>query len=66
MNGINFEIEDLVIPNINALLSHQELQARLVLMDKIIENGEISTSDLGGICVTHTDLVGEVNWAGTC
>jgi hypothetical protein len=159
MNGINFEIEDLVIPNINALLSHQELQAKLVLMDKIIEkgcpvepaklledemihaldakgvivhgkdgavsvvypvsalptphkvklkdgrlfyaicavdslgsaftfeqdivvtsscshcqrpvsvtieNGEISTSDPGGICVTHTDLAGEVNWAGTC
>ena len=31
-----------------------------------IENGEISTSEPDDICVTHTDLVGEVNWAGTC
>ena len=31
-----------------------------------IENGEISTFIPEGIFVTHTDLVGEVNWAGTC
>ena len=31
-----------------------------------IKNGEISTFDPDGIFVTHTDLVGEVNWAGTC
>ncbi len=31
-----------------------------------IENGEISTFDPGTIFVTHTDLVGEINWAGTC
>ena len=31
-----------------------------------VENGEISTSDPVNIYVTHTDLVGEVNWAGNC
>jgi hypothetical protein len=31
-----------------------------------IENGEISAFDPDGIFITHTDLVGEVNWAGTC
>ena len=31
-----------------------------------IENGEITTFDPNGIFVTHTDLVGEVNWAGNC
>ena len=31
-----------------------------------VENGEISSSDPVSIYVTHTDLVGEVNWAGTC
>jgi len=31
-----------------------------------IENGEISAFDPEGIFVTHTDLVGEMNWAGTC
>lgn len=31
-----------------------------------IENDEISTYDPEGICVTHTDLAGEVNWAGNC
>ena len=158
MNEFNLKIELLAIPNINALLSDQEREARLLLMDKIIINGgpvkptefqdtemlhvlgskgvivqdedgyvnvvypvsalqtpqrvklkdgrsfyaicavdslgsafvfqqdivvnsscshcqkpvsitiddEISTSDPEGICITHTDLVGEVNWAGTC
>lgn len=32
----------------------------------IIENGEISAFSPNTICVTHTDLVGELNWAGTC
>ena len=31
-----------------------------------VENGEISSSDPESIYVTHTDLVGEVNWAGNC
>jgi hypothetical protein len=31
-----------------------------------IENGEISTFDPGSIFVTHTDLAGEMDWAGTC
>ena len=31
-----------------------------------IENGQISTFDPDKIFVTHTDLAGEVNWAGTC
>lgn len=31
-----------------------------------IENDEIATFAPAGIYVTHTDLVGEVNWAGTC
>ena len=31
-----------------------------------IENGEIAAFDPDGIFVSHTDLVGEVNWAGTC
>ena len=31
-----------------------------------IENGEISAFGPDGIFVTHTDLVGELNWAGTC
>jgi hypothetical protein len=31
-----------------------------------IENGEISSFDPEGVLVTHTDLAGEVNWAGTC
>jgi hypothetical protein len=31
-----------------------------------IKNGEISTFDPDTIFVTHTDLVDEVNWAGTC
>ena len=31
-----------------------------------IKNVEISTFDPDTIFVTHTDLVGEVNWAGTC
>ena len=35
----NLEIEDLIIPNINELLSDQEKEARLLLMDKIIKNG---------------------------
>jgi hypothetical protein len=32
----------------------------------IVENGEISSSDPVDMYVTHTDLVGEVNWAGNC
>jgi hypothetical protein len=31
-----------------------------------IENGEISSFNPDTIFVTHTDLAGEVNWAGTC
>ena len=31
-----------------------------------IENGAITFTDPDDICVTHTDLVGEVNWAGSC
>ena len=31
-----------------------------------IENDEITAFDPAGIHVTHTDLVGELNWAGTC
>jgi len=32
----------------------------------VIENGAITLTDPDDICVTHTDLVGEVNWAGNC
>ena len=31
-----------------------------------VVNGEISTSDPVNIYVTHTDLIGEINWAGNC
>ena len=31
-----------------------------------IENSELSAFDPGGIFVTHTDLVGDVNWTETC
>jgi hypothetical protein len=36
------------------------------LVSVTIENGTISTFDPGGVFVTHTNLDGELNWAGTC
>ena len=36
------------------------------LVSVAIENGEVAAFAPEGVSVTHTDLVGEVNWAGTC